>query len=188
VFWDNGRVTIESDNGETVGPICPNCNRPLRGNLRSERLDAQTSEGQQSRVGFIYCGACGWPLHIDAHSPFVVGGAVGARVASPTDEASLGGQFQLRCRDLISKIRALGFNPFVWVGLINDLGAVGAAKRILADYEVLPVTQWLVGQGLAELTMEHEIEQLRWADLFDEADRSEAARRLASVEGQEPNQ
>ena len=127
VLWDNGRVTIESDNGETVDPICPNCNRPLRGNLRSERLDAQTSVGQQSRVGFIYCGACGWPLHIDAHSPFVVGGAVGARVASPTDEASLGGQFQLRCRDLISKIRALGFNPFVWVGLINDLGAVGAA-------------------------------------------------------------
>jgi hypothetical protein len=112
----------------------------------------------------------------------------GTKVATPSDETSLEGQFQLRCRDLISEIRALGFDPFVWVGLINDLGAAGAAKRILADYEVLPVTQWLVGQGLPELTLEREIDQPRWADLFDERDRLEAARRLASAEGQKPNQ
>ena len=108
-------------------------------------------------------------------------------VATPADETSLEGQFQLRCQDLISEIRALGFDPFAWVGLINDLGAVGAAKRILADYEVLPVSQWLVGQGHPELTLEREIEQLRWADLFDETDRLEAVRRLASAEGRKPN-
>jgi hypothetical protein len=69
----------------------------------------------------------------------------------------------------------------LWVGLINDLGAVAAARAILADYEVLPVTRWLVGRGRNELTLEREIEHPRWADLFDERDRSDAAGRLESV-------
>ena len=99
----------------------------------------------------------------------------------PADESTLEGQFQLRCQVLISAIRGRGWDPYVWVGLINDLGAVAAARKILADYDILPVTRWLMGQGLPELTMEHEIQQLRWADLFEDADRSEAARRLVSA-------
>jgi hypothetical protein len=132
-IWDNDHMTSESVGGEQSGPICMNCHRPLRGNLRSERLDAQeATEGPQSRVGFIYCGACGWPIHVHLRSPFMAAGAPGGtKVATPSDETSLEGQFQLRCRDLISEIRALGFDPFVWVGLINDLGAAGAAKRAL---------------------------------------------------------
>jgi hypothetical protein len=171
------------------GPICPHCHHPLRGNLCWERLDAHgPSEGEApSRLAVTYCGACGWPLQIDAPGPPTTARS-GAKVARPPDEANLEGQFQLRCRDLISEIRALGFDPFVWVGLINDLGAVGAAKTILADYEVLPVTRWLVGRGLPELTMEREIEQLRWADLFDETDSAEAGRRLASATRESPNQ
>jgi hypothetical protein len=108
-------------------------------------------------------------------------------VAAPVDEATLEGQFQLRCGDLIATIRARGFDPFVWVGLINDLGAVRAAKTILAEYDVLPVTSWLVERGLAELTLEGEVEQLRWADLFDETDRTEARRRLARAGGDGPH-
>jgi hypothetical protein len=107
----------------------------------------------------------------------------GTKVASPPDESTLEGQFQFRCRELITEIRALGFDPFVWVGLINDFGAVAAAKTILADYDVLPVTSWMVARGLPELTLEREIEQLRWADLFDETERVEAVRRLASAAG-----
>jgi hypothetical protein len=115
-------------------------------------------------------------------------GSVETKVAPPADETTLEGQFQLRCRDLITDTRALGFDPWLWVGLINDLGAVGAAKRILSDYEVLPVTQWLVTQGHPELTLEAEIEHLRWADLFDDSDRSEAVRRLDSSGGESSNQ
>ena len=166
------------------GPICPHCHQPLRGHLCHERLDAHgASEGDAlSRVGVTYCGACGWTLHVDAPGPPIVPGARGgAKVTAPSDETNLEGRFQLRCRDLISQIRSLGFDPFVWVGLINDLGAVRAAKTILADYDVLPVTRWLVDRGLPELTLEREIEQLRWADLFDETDRTEAVRRLAAV-------
>jgi hypothetical protein len=63
-------------------------------------------------------------------------------VVAPADETTLEGQFQLGSRDLIAEIRALGFDPFVWVGLINDLGAVGTAESILADHGILPVTHW----------------------------------------------
>jgi hypothetical protein len=187
----NGGVPTDSVDRPADGPICPHCGQPLRGNLRHERLDAQGSSAGEGhrRVGVTYCGACGWPLHIDAQGPPVSPGAGGvAKVAAPPDETNLEGQFQLRCRDLISEIRSLGFDPFVWVGLINDLGAVNAAKTILADYEVLPVTSWLVDRGLPELTLEREIEQLRWADLFDETDRTEAVRRLASATRNSPNQ
>jgi hypothetical protein len=110
-------------------------------------------------------------------------GPAEAKVASPADEGTLEGQFQLRCRDMITETRILGFDPWLWVGLINDVGAVGAAKRILADYEPLPVTRWLVGQGHPELTLEAEIKHLRWADLFDDSERSEAERRLDSAGG-----
>lgn len=175
--------------GESSGPICTHCHRALRGNLRKERLDVdEISEGRRSRVGFIYCGACGWPLHVDASSPVMMGaGPVEAKVGAPADGTTLEGQFQLRCGDLITETRTLGFDPWLWVGLINDLGAVEAAKTILADHEVLPVTRWLVAQGHPELTLEQEIANLRWADLFDDTDRSEAIRRLGSAAGESPH-
>jgi hypothetical protein len=182
-------MTHGSADSDPRGPVCMNCHRALRGSLCSERLDAHdVSGGQRSRVTFIYCGACGWPLHIDANNPFTAAGTPGGtKVAAPVDESSLEGQFQLRCRVLISDIRALGFDPWLWVGLINDLGAVGAARAILADYEVLPVTRWLVDQGHPELTLEREVEHPRWADLFDESDRSEAVRRLDSAGRDSPD-
>jgi hypothetical protein len=179
-------MTDKSVDSELNGPICMNCHRPLRGNLRSERLEVRgVSEGQRSRVGFTYCAACGWPLHVDAGSPFMAGsGPVEAKVVSPADEATLEGQFQLRCRELVTETRALGFDPWLWVGLINDVGAVEAAKRILADYEPLPVTRWLVDHEHPDLTLEAEIGHLRWADLFDDSERSEAQRRLDPAGGE----
>jgi hypothetical protein len=100
-------------------------------------------------------------------------------VAAPADEQALEGQFQLRCRELIGEIRSLGFDPNVWVATINSLGAVGAAKRFLADHQMLVATPWLVRRGRPELTLEHAIGDPRWAELFTDDERSEAARRLA---------
>jgi len=108
-------------------------------------------------------------------------------VAPPADETTLEGQFQLRCRELIEEMRRLGFDPFVWVRLINELGADRAAKTILSEYGVLPVTQWLVDRNLPELTLEREIGQNRWADLFDDADRARAVGRITSVRAPRPD-
>ena len=160
------------------GPLCPNCREPLRSNLRQEQV---IPEGGTA-VGVTYCGACGWTL---ACVPARTGGPVRhlplpfEEVAAPADERTLEGQFQLRCRELIGEIRSLGFDPNVWVPMINDLGATGAARKLLADHHELVVTPWLVRQGRPELTLEHEIGQPSWAGLFTQAERDEAARRLA---------
>ncbi len=178
--------------GHSDGPICPNCHERLRENLRHDRIDAhgQSENRPPPPVDLFYCGACGWVLHTERVAPRIMvgGGREATTVEPPADETTLDGQFQLRSRDLIEEIRALGFDPFVWAGLINDLGAVRAAKTILSEYGVLPVTQWLTGQNRPELTLENEIEQIRWADLFDDNERSVAALRLAAVTRPRPNQ
>lgn len=109
------------------------------------------------------------------------GGTVNAQVAEPGDAASLAGQFQLRCRELIGEIKTLGFAPAGWIGRINSHGAVEAAKLLISSHEILPVTRWLVERGHSELTMEREISQARWHDLFTDAERSEAAHRLSMI-------
>jgi len=163
--------------GAAGGPVCPGCRESLRGSLRQELL---TPQGGGITIAVTYCGACGWTLGC---APARTGGGPGRmpleEVAAPADEQTPEGQFQLRCRELISEIRSLGFNPNVWVAMINDLGAAGAARKLLADHHELVATPWLVTRGRPELTLEHEIGQPGWAALFTDAERAEAAQRLA---------
>jgi hypothetical protein len=102
------------------------------------------------------------------------------RVVDPDDASSLAGQFQLRCRELVKETITAGFTPGGWIGLINQMGAVEAAQHLLATGNILPVTPWLVEHGRPELTMEHELTQQRWVDLFTDEERAKAARRLES--------
>jgi hypothetical protein len=89
-------------------------------------------------------------------------------VAARGDPSTLAGQFQIRCRGLATEVISMGFTPGGWIGLINDMGAADAARHLLSSGRVLPVTPWLVEQGRPELTMEHEVTQTRWTDLFTE--------------------
>ena len=180
------RVTVENATSEdsSHGPVCPHCREPLRSNLRQEQVTPQqaTDPGPEGAMTLTYCGRCGWTLHLAparAAGPAGHGPAAYEQVAAPADEQTLEGQFQLRCRDLIGEIRSLGFNPNVWVAMINSLGAAGAAKRLLAEHHMLVVTPWLVRRGRPELTLEHEIGQPRWSGLFTDEERAEAARRQA---------
>jgi hypothetical protein len=144
------------------GPTCPECREPLRANLQVSRLDAQdvSKTGFPARVSVIYCGLCGLSLHIEP----LQSTRAGVPVAGPADPTTLDGLFQERCRDLVAQIRTMGFEPHIWVDMINDLGATTAAKRILAANMPLVATRWLIDQGRPELTMEHEIIDVRWAD------------------------
>jgi hypothetical protein len=101
-------------------------------------------------------------------------------VADPDDPTSLAGQFQLRCRELVTETRGLGFNPNVWVPMINSFGALQAARDLLAAHRVLVATPWLVDRGRPDLTLEHEIGEPKWRSLFSDEERAEAARRLSS--------
>jgi hypothetical protein len=161
--------------------MCPGCHESLKGNLQVARLDAQDVEEPQGRshVSVIFCGSCGISLHVEAMRSNVPSG--GVPVADPADPTTLDGLFQVQCRDLIDQIRSLGFDPYVWVDTINDLGATTAAKSILAKRIPLVATRWLIESGRPELTLEHEIANVRWADLFDDEDRSEAERRLLNL-------
>ena len=113
----------------------------------------------------------------------MIGMGASPEVADPEDASTLAGQFQVRCRELIVAIIEAGFTPGVWIELINTTGAVAAAKHLLSIGRVLPVTPWLVEQGRPELTMEHEITQTRWAEIFTDDERDAATRRLASAGG-----
>lgn len=169
--------------GGSTGPICPNCRQALRDTLRHEELAAAgTSEGDApAPILVTYCGSCGWTLSaVPGAFWFGVGSNLESQeVLDPDDASTLEGQFQIRCRCVIAEISALGFTPVGWIEMINRLGAAGTAAELLAKRRILPVTHWLVSRGHPELTLEHEIEQPRWADLFTDADREEARRRLA---------
>jgi hypothetical protein len=161
------------------GPLCPHCREPVRGSLRHEQVTAQETSGSGTTMGITYCGACGCTLGVAPAVPAGRGLLARAPVAVPADAQTLEGQFQLRCRELIGEIRSLGFEPNVWVDMINSLGAAGATRQLLAEHHELVVTPWLVRRGRPELTLEYEIAQPRWAELFTDAERAEAARRLA---------
>jgi hypothetical protein len=171
--------SVQSDRG----PLCPSCRKPLRETLRVGSVDAMhESGGSATRVEVTFCGACGTGL--SAVPAFASARHRGPRlrgnfgVPDPDDPESLEGRFQLRCRELIDEIQQVGFTPGGWISLIMQQGAVGAARNLLASGSVLPVTPWLVAQDRADLTMEHEIARPEWAELFDDADRAEAERRL----------
>jgi hypothetical protein len=173
------------------GPTCPNCREQLRDNLRQEQVipKGTTDPGPELAMALTYCGSCGWTLHLAPARtglPAGSGSVLPEEVAAPADERELDGQFQLRCRELIGETRSLGFDPNVWVSMINSLGGVGAAKKLLADHQRLVATPWLVRRGRPELTLEHEIGQPGWAELFTDDERAEAARRLAGA-GQTPH-
>jgi hypothetical protein len=176
--WQNVVVPSSKRDDQLEGPTCPQCREQLRANLQVSRLDARdvSKSGSATRVSVIYCGSCGLSLHIEPLQSMQA--RTGAPVAESADPTTLDGLFQERCRDLIAQIRTMGFEPHVWVDMINDLGATTAAKRILAARMPLVATRWLIDQDRPDLTLEHEIIEMRWADLFDDDDRSEAQRRL----------
>jgi hypothetical protein len=174
-----------------VDPLCPNCRESLREAMHHAQVSPKTADGAAPlpTVTVVFCGSCGFTLDVAQGRPgaSAVPGVGGIEtVATPGDDESLDGQFQIRCRDMVTETRSLGFNPNVWVSLINTVGAVGAARKLLADHHVLVATPWLVARHRPELTIEHEIGQPRWRELFTEGERVEAAHRLASLSESPP--
>jgi len=176
-MWEAVDVA-SSEPDQELGPLCASCRRPLRETLRVEILDAiHQDDGPAPSVNVTFCGACGTTISATA----VPRPPEPPHVPDPDDPESLEGRFQLRCRELIDEIQRVGFMPGGWIGLIMRRGAVGTARELLASERILPVTPWLVEQGRADLTMEREITRPEWAELFNDADRQEAERRLKQV-------
>jgi hypothetical protein len=175
-------MAADAGAGTVDGPICPDCRRPLRETLRNETVPAVGApESRFTPISVTFCGSCGWTLAATQGPPTPMPGfgmTSPPEVVDPEDPSTLEGKFQLRCRELVNETMTAGFLPGGWIGQINSKGAVGAAQHLLSTGRVLPVTRWLVEQGRPELTMEHEVTEPRWEDLFTDEDRAEAARRL----------
>jgi hypothetical protein len=60
------------------------------------------------------------------------------QVVDPDDPSSLAGQFQFRCRELVKDTITAGFTPGGWIGLINQMGAVEAARHLLSTGNIPP--------------------------------------------------
>jgi hypothetical protein len=182
-------MSSPTDESPVPGPICPNCRQPLRENLLHEHTVARDSSGGEPlrAVSITYCGRCGWTLSVDAaRRTFVDADGPGRdEIIAPPDPMSLAGQFQLYCHVLVDEIEHLGFAPRGWISLVNQLGAVEAARHLLAENRVLPVTEWLVDQGHGELTMEHSLTDPKWHELFTDAERVVAAGRLERIAAQD---
>ena len=92
-------------------------------------------------------------------------------------------EFEEACRDAIGECKTFGYNPTVWQGMINDLGAVEAAKRLLLNGDVQPGFDRLVTEGRSDLTIEEAVLNPRWTALFDERHREAARWRLEQGRG-----
>ena len=149
-------MSSPTDETTAPGPICPKCRQPLRENR------------------------CRWTLSVDAaRRTFIDADGPGRdEITAPTDPTSRAGQFQVRCHALVDEIERLGFAPRGWISLVNQLGAVEAAKHLLAENRIMPVTEWLVSQGRGELTMERSLADPNWQELFTDDERAMAADRL----------
>jgi hypothetical protein len=176
-IWD-GWLALASPT--LLDELDPDHLRRSLGGAVSRALEASSNE--PGRVEIFLRRLRGAATGPDVHS---VRSRPEKRVADPDDASTLAGQFQVRCRDLIVEIIAAGFTPGAWIDLINSMGAVEATKHLLSNGRVLPVTPWLIEHGRPELTMEHEITQTRWAELFTDDERADAARRLARARGRD---
>jgi ATP-dependent Clp protease ATP-binding subunit ClpC len=182
-----------------AAPFCASCGASLQQSLRYREVLA-TAERGPGRVfnRIAFCGSCG--VAISATQRFV-GDPGGPRrrevlseqvdaneeVADPEEANTLAGQFQLRCREVVEETKALGYIsagsvPMLdRVSLINRLGAVRAAQVLMRRDRVLNVTRWLVERGRPDLTIEWEVLQSRWNDLFTDDERAAATTHLRDL-------
>lgn len=91
-------------------------------------------------------------------------------------------EFQAACESAVQECRRLGYVPTVWIGMMQSQGAVEAAKRLLRSGDLQPGLLRLLRLGRPDLTIEHAVLNVTWADLFDDQDRELAEWRLAQAQ------
>ena len=80
-------------------------------------------------------------------------------------------RFEKRLRESVPVVIELGYNPTVFVGLLERYGGVQTAKRLIAEGEIQYGFKRLAALGRLDLTME-------FASLFTEGELAAARWRL----------
>lgn len=91
--------------------------------------------------------------------------------------------FQRECEVAVDQCRLLtpSYAPRVWVRMMQEHGAVEAAKRLLVSPDIQSGFERLIRQGRVDLTIEMAVLNPRWERLFDQAHREAAWWRLTQA-------
>ena len=91
-----------------------------------------------------------------------------------------------RLYDDAAKCRRIGYNPSIFLGMIQDHGPVEAGRRVIMDDELPSGFSRLWELHALDLTAEYTILHGEWIELFDPAVRDRAEKRLGQYGWEEP--
>jgi hypothetical protein len=94
---------------------------------------------------------------------------------------SLEDEFERACLDAIEQCRAFNYRPTAWISMINELGAVRAAEKLVVSGDIQSGFSRLAQQGRLDLTIEMAVLDPKWDSLFGRSVREAAWWRLAQA-------
>ncbi len=90
----------------------------------------------------------------------------------------LAAEFEQASRAAVEEARRFNYNPSIWISMMNDLGAVAAAGRLLLSPDIQSGFERLAREGRVDLTIEFAVLNPKWDRLFGPAEREAAWWRL----------
>ena len=90
----------------------------------------------------------------------------------------LAADFEQASRAAVEETRKFNYSPTIWVSMMNDLGAVAAARRLLLSPEIQSGFERLAREGRVDLTIEFAVLNPKWDRLFGFPEREAAWWRL----------
>jgi hypothetical protein len=87
--------------------------------------------------------------------------------------------FEARVKKAVQEMIALGYSPRVFENMIFELGTVAAVKKLINTSRVTEGFTRLWELNRLDLSMENIIQEAEWKDLFSDAERETAKKRLA---------
>lgn len=103
-----------------------------------------------------------------------------------TPDPQLAARYEAACRTAIEECRQLNYHPSVWASMIDQLGAVESAVRLLRTGDAQPGFERLIKLGRHDLTIEASVLNSEWGGLFSREVKDAARFRLRQA-GFEPN-
>ena len=104
------------------------------------------------------------------------GGSTIADMTTARDR--LAAEFEQASRAAVEEAREFDYNPAIWVSMMNELGAVEAASRLLLSPDIQSGFERLARKGRVDLTIEFAVLNPKWDRLFGPAEREAAWWRL----------
>ena len=87
-------------------------------------------------------------------------------------------EFATALREAIQQMRGLGYSPQRFEKMLNDVGAVNTARKLIKSGELQDGLKSLLQKGRADLTLEHIMQLDPYRQLFSAAELAAADWRL----------